>query len=106
MIELSLALVVVAALARDGFRAWLKFRAAREQSFEAMNDMQRQIVELTEHVQAEKVVHDKAIGLLAQDWRARFTQLEADNKKQREYIDTQVAGTIAQLPNTGRGFGR
>lgn len=106
MIELSLALVVVAVLARDGFRAWLKHRATLEVTASWMADMQAQLNVMSETAKEAAIGRDTTIKLLAEDWRKKFAQLEAENKKQREYIDTQVAGTIAQLPNTGRGFGR
>lgn len=93
------AMVVLGVLARDGFRAWLKFQAAKQTSFSRIESLETAV---TQHVERS----DLAIKLLAEDWRKKFVQMEQANEALRKHIDGQVAGTFAQLPPTGSGFNR
>jgi hypothetical protein len=95
MIYLSIALCFVAALARDALRAWLKFKEAREIS--------RRELEALALGQSR---HEDALKLLAEDFKKKLQQVEAEAKATQRHIEGTVAGTIAQLPNTGKGFGR
>ncbi len=99
MIYIAIAVAFVAVLARDAYRARLKFEAAKVSSNHRLDG-------LTQAVQQMQDRSDQAIKLLAEDWAKKFRAMEAANEAMRKHIDSQVAGTIAQLPNTGRGFGR
>jgi hypothetical protein len=93
MIELSVALVFVAIIARDCFRFWVK-------------SLEYNVTELRTAQQSNADAQAELVKKLAEDWARKFRELEAGNEQMRKHIDSQVAGTIAQLPATGRGFGR
>ncbi|HEX6464230.1 MAG TPA: hypothetical protein VFZ98_07255 [Vicinamibacterales bacterium] len=95
-VALSIAIIVVAALAHHAFMRWLDDRArARVQ----------------ENVLAESTARldslDEIIKKLAIDWRQKFTELETDWKKLKEHAQSQYAGTLAQIESQqARGFRR
>lgn len=106
MIELSIALVFVALIARDCFVRRLKTLESQsyhtrelERLAQAVNASDLRITELREE-------RDLELKKLAEDWKRKFVEIERGNDAMRKHIDSQVAGTIAQLPATGRGFGR
>lgn len=106
MIELSCALVVVALIARDGFVRWLKHQDRAAYHSKRLEELDRKLnatdLRLTEFTEGK----DMLVKQLAEDWRKRFAELERGNEAMRKHIDSQVAGTIAQLPATGGGFNR
>lgn len=106
MIEVSVALVFVAIIARDCFRTWVKRLDTETFQGKQIELLRERLTKHEADVKAGAENDRSMIKMLAEDWAKKFGQLEAGNTEMRKHIDTQVAGTIAQLPNTGRGFGR
>jgi len=89
-----IAIVIASGLAWDAFRRWLIERAATRVT-------DASLMVLTARLDQQEVVTKK----LAEDWRKKFTELEADWKQLKEHANSQYAGALAQLP-TARGFNR
>lgn len=106
MIELSVALVVVALVARNGFGLWLKHQDLAGYHTRRLEELDRKLNATDLRVAEFCEGKDALLKQLAEDWRRKFSELEQSNAAMRKHIDSQVAGTIAQLPATGRGFGR
>lgn len=104
MIEASIAAVLVALLGHDAFRRWLTSvnsdRISKRELIEHKQHVTTQLA-LTETKLAER---DETIKKLAVDWKAKFVELEAAVKTTKEHVDTQLVGSLAQMPS--RGFGR
>lgn len=98
MTELSIALVVLGALAWDVCRRWLQPRKEPDMSrVTALEDRLEALA--TDVVRDQKVVRE-----LASDWKAKFTQIEQSQQKLDKDISTKVGGAIANLPS--RGYNR
>jgi|SoimicmetaTmtLPB_FD_contig_41_3138904_length_533_multi_1_in_0_out_0_1 hypothetical protein len=83
-------------LAWDFGRRWLEEKAKQRLSD---TELARFSARLDMHEQVQKQ--------LAEDWLKKFRQLETDWKKLKEHVDSQTAGTLAQLTSTqSRGFNR
>jgi hypothetical protein len=85
MIEISIALVILGALAWDIARRKLAPSPTKQ----------------IEQLRAELAKTDKVIKELAEDWRTKFTQIEAQQKALDKDIMSKVGGTIASLPSKG-----
>lgn len=92
-IAYSAAAIVIAALAHHAFMRWLDDRASTR--------IQENVLgELAARMDSSEQVTKK----LAEDWRAKFGQLEQDWKKLKEHAESQYAGAVAQSQT--RGWGR
>jgi len=89
-----LAIVIASALTWDAFRRHLIERAATRVT-------DASLAVLTARLDQQELVTKK----LAEDWRKKFTELEADWQKLKQHADSQFAGALAQMP-TARGFNR
>lgn len=95
-VALALSLALTSMLAWDGWR-----RAIEERASTRIQDNVLQ--EMTTRLDLQETVMKK----LAEDWRAKFLELEADWKGLKQHVDSQTAGTLAQMTATqSRGFGR
>lgn len=103
---LAAALVIVAALAHNAFRAWLRQQAHAIVSNARLDEVERRIAETEDSLRGHTLRNDTVIKALAEDFKKKIQQIEHGNEQLRKHIDSQVAGTIAQLPNTGGGFNR
>jgi len=104
MIELGVACVLVALVARDCFLRWLKSQDLQSYHTKLLEDLSRMQNATDLRVTELREERDVFVKNLAEDWKRKFAELETSNNAMRKHIDSQVAGTIAQLPNTGRGF--
>jgi hypothetical protein len=92
-VSLSIAIIVLGALAHDFGRRWLEDRAATRAPLVVLAELERKI--------EEGILARKA---MAEDWKRKFTQLEADWKKLKEHADAQYSGAIAQITSTSRNW--
>lgn len=106
MIELSVALVIVAFIARDCFVRRLKSLDLQGYHTRELERVGRELNAVNLRVTELREERDGFVKQLAEDWKRKFSELERGNNELRKHIDSQVAGTIAQLPATGGGFNR
>lgn len=92
-VSVSIAMIVLGALAHDFGRRWLEERAASRAALVVLAELERKI--------EEGVLARKA---MAEDWKRKFTQLEADWRKLKEHAESQYSGAVAQVASTSRGF--
>jgi hypothetical protein len=91
--SLSIAAIVVSAVVYALGSRWLQDRAATR--------IQENVLgEVTARLDNSEAITKK----LAEDWRAKFGQLEQDWKKLKEHAESQYAGAVAQSQT--RGWGR
>lgn len=98
-LSIAFSLLGTALLAWDFGRRWLDDRA-RLRIQENLN----LLAEVTKRLDEQELVRNK----LAEDWKRKFQQLEADWKSLKEHADSQFAGAIAQAESAQmrRGFNR
>lgn len=106
MIELSLALVAVALIVRDCFRHWVKHVDLKTFQGKQIELLRESITQLQDKQDAQDGEQRAFNKLIAEDWKKKFEALERSINDARKHVDTQLAGNLAQLPATGRGFGR
>lgn len=106
MLFASVASVLVALLAHDGFRRWLKARAAESVSSAELQKLTEDLAHRDEVVRTHRAELDNVIAKLAIDFKRKTDELTADVKQTREHVDTRLGGAIAQLTPTGRGYNR
>lgn len=104
MIELSVALVAIALIARDVAVRWVKSHEMQGFHTRQMESIGRELNAANLRITELREERDAFVKSLAEDWKRKFSELEQSNAALRKHIDSQVAGTIAQLPTTGRGF--
>jgi hypothetical protein len=92
MIELSVALVFLGLLAWDIAR-----RAVKPAPLKRLEQAETNLQE----VAADLGQTDLAMKGLAEDWRAKFKQLEDAQKEFETKLTTKLGGTIASLPSKG-----
>lgn len=113
MLYLSISMFSIALLGWDVCRRWIKrvdFSTYQGKQIELLKSETERLEEKIKAAQVVETFNTQAqaelVKKLAEDWARKFSKIEAENAAMTKHIDTQVAGTIAQLPNTGRGFGR
>lgn len=94
-VALSIAIIVVAALAHHAFMRWLDDRASSR-------IQENLLAEYSERLDNQ----EQLVKKLAEDWLARFNQLVQDWRKVKEHAESQYAGALAQTSTQTRGWNR
>lgn len=102
MIELSIAIVLVAAMAWDIARRAIAARPAPDalRIVQAEHNQEQIAVDLLA-LRDELAKTDKVVENISREWLQRFAELEARLPKLEKDVMQKVGGTLANLPSKG-----